>query len=67
MKRSFFLVSLSAAAWSAGGPRTAWAAPATARVQIVRRSRLRFAAVPGGCANHRRRGRWASFTAADFA
>jgi hypothetical protein len=66
MKRSFFLVGAGAVAWSAGTSRTAWAAPAGTQVHIVRRSRMRLAGIAGSCANRRRRGRWTSFTAADF-
>ena len=67
MKRSFFVVSMSAATWTAGTARSAWAAPVAARVHIVRRSRMRLAGIAGSCANRRTRGRWLGFTAADFA
>jgi hypothetical protein len=67
MKRSFFLVGLSAIAWSAATPRIARAAQPAARVQIIRRSRMRLAGIAGSCANRRSRGRWSGFTAADFA
>jgi hypothetical protein len=66
MTRSFFLVSVSTVVWSAATPRIARAAP-IARVQVVRRSRMRLAGIAGSCASRRRRGRWSGFTAADFA
>lgn len=67
MQRSFFLVSLSTLAVAATAPRLATAQSERSVTRIRRRARVDGAGVPGGCANHRRARRWASFTAADFA
>jgi hypothetical protein len=67
MKRSLFLVGVAGIALTATAPRPVFAAPASARVRIVRRARLLRTAEAGSCADSRRKPRWSSYTAADFA
>jgi hypothetical protein len=56
MKRSFFLLGLTGAAF----------AIVSVRVHAVRHGRLRGKLMAGSCANRRRKRRWSGYTAADI-
>jgi hypothetical protein len=62
MKRARFLIASSATVVAVSTPRLR--AAAAERVRIVRR--YGRVPIPGGCATHFKRARWASFNASHF-